>query len=150
MSNTQKQFAALRANTRPWDPAEYLEDPTDIAAYLEAAFEDGDPRVITAALGDVARSKGMTAIATKSGLGRESLYKALSSEGNPAFGTVLNVLDALGLRLIPQVSGQIQSVPDMDVDSGWESGFARPLDDIYILVGDSHSTGAIRASENQQ
>ncbi len=118
MSNTRKQIAALRANTRPWDPAEYLETPADIAAYLEAAFEDGDPRVITAALGNIARSKGMTAIATKSGLGRESLYKALSSEGNPAFGTVLNVIEALGLRLVPQVGGQNRSVQDMGEESG--------------------------------
>ena len=70
-------------------------------AYLEAAFEDGDPRIIAAALGDIARSRGMTAVAAKAGLGRESLYKALSGEGNPGLATVLGVMDALGLRLRP-------------------------------------------------
>ena len=72
---------------------------TDIAHYLEAAFEDGDPRLVAAALGDVARAKGMAQIAQAAGLGRESLYKALSKEGNPEFGTVLKVMHALGLKL---------------------------------------------------
>ncbi|MEO1148803.1 MAG: addiction module antidote protein [Cyanobacteria bacterium J06638_22] len=85
--------------TYPWDPAEHLETKEDMAAYLEAALEDGDPSVLAAALGDIARSKGMTHIARETGLGRESLYKALSFEGNPEFATVLKVLQALGLRL---------------------------------------------------
>ena len=70
-----------------------------MAAYLEAAIEDGDPALVAAALGDIARSSGMTQIARETGLGRESLYKALSKEGNPEFATVLKVLQALGLRL---------------------------------------------------
>ncbi len=70
-----------------------------MAAYLEAALEDGDPALITSVLGDIARSKGMAQIAQETGLGRESLYKALSSEGNPEFATVLKVVRALGLRL---------------------------------------------------
>jgi len=70
-----------------------------MAAYLEAALEEGDPALITAAMGDVARAKGITQIARETGLGRESLYKALSSEGNPEFATVLKVLRALGLKL---------------------------------------------------
>lgn len=86
-------------HTRPWDAAAYLETEEDIVAYLEAAFEDGDPRLIAAALGDVARSKGMTKIAREAGLGRESLYKALSPDGNPEFATVLQVLRAQGLWL---------------------------------------------------
>ncbi len=85
--------------TRPWDPADHLETDEDIVAYLEAAFEDGDPALIAAALGDVARARGMTKVATDSGLGRESLYKALSPNGNPEFATVLKVMQALGLRL---------------------------------------------------
>lgn len=85
--------------TFPWDAAEHLETIEDIAAYLEAALEDGDPALIAAALGDIARSKCMTNIARETGLGRESLYKALSTEGNPEFATVLKVLKALGLRL---------------------------------------------------
>ena len=85
--------------TRPWDPADHLESDEDIVAYLEAAFEDGDPALIAAALGDVARARGMTKVATDAGLGRESLYKALSPNGNPEFATVLKVMQALGLRL---------------------------------------------------
>ncbi len=67
-------------------------------AYLDAAFEDGDPALIVAALGDIARAKGMTQVAREAGLGRESLYKALSPTGNPEFTTILKVLNALGLR----------------------------------------------------
>jgi probable addiction module antidote protein len=85
--------------TYPWDAAEHLETKEDIAAYLEAAFEEGDSSLVVAALGDIARSKGMTHIARETGLGRESLYKALSIEGNPEFATVLKVLQSLGLRL---------------------------------------------------
>ena len=70
-----------------------------MAAYLEAALEDGDPALIAAALGDIARAKGMSQIARETGLGRESLYKALSPDGNPEFSTVLKVVRALGLRL---------------------------------------------------
>ena len=85
--------------TRPWDAAEHLETDEDVAAYLEAALEEGDAVLFAAALGDVARAKGMTQIARDAGLGRESLYKALSAEGNPEFATVLKVLRALGLKL---------------------------------------------------
>ncbi len=88
-----------KIQTRPWDAADYLETKEDVALYLEAAFEDGDPELIAAALGDVARAKGMTKIAADAGLGRESLYKALSPNGNPEFATVLKVMRALGLRL---------------------------------------------------
>lgn len=88
-----------KLETFPWDAAEHLETKEDIAVYLEAALEDGDPALVVAALGDIARSRGMTHIARETGLGRESLYKALSTEGNPEFATVLKVLKALGLRL---------------------------------------------------
>ncbi|MCY4107710.1 MAG: putative addiction module antidote protein [Chloroflexi bacterium] len=88
-----------KTHTRPWDAADYLETDEDVVAYLEAAFEDGDPGLIAAALGDVARARGMTNVAAKAGLGRESLYKALSPNGNPEFATVLKVMQALGLRL---------------------------------------------------
>jgi len=87
--------------TRPWDPADHLATPEDIAAYLDAAFEDGDPTLIAAALGDVSRAHGMSRIARETGLGRESLYKALSTDGNPGLATVLKVVAALGLRLQP-------------------------------------------------
>lgn len=88
-----------KTKTRPWDVTEYLESEEDMAAYLEAALEEGDPALVAAALGDIARAKGMTQIAREAGLGRESLYKALSAEGNPEFSTILKVVRALGLRL---------------------------------------------------
>ena len=72
-----------KIKTRPWDPAEHLTTEGDMAAYLEAALEDGDPALIAAALGDIARAKGMSQIARETGLGLESLYKALSPDGNP-------------------------------------------------------------------
>jgi len=88
-----------KVKTRTWDPAEHLTSKADIVAYLEAAMEDGDPALVAAALGDVARASGMAEVARKSGMARESLYKALSLTGNPEFGTVLKVLHALGLKL---------------------------------------------------
>ena len=88
-----------KMQTRPWDAADYLKTKEDVVLYLDAAFEDGDPGLIAAALGDVARAKGMMKVAAKAGLGRESLYKALSPDGNPEFATVLKVMRSLGLRL---------------------------------------------------
>lgn len=92
-------MARKRVAARTWDPARHLTTKADVVAYLEAALEDGDPTVVAAALGDVARVRGMSRVAKDSGLGRESLYKALSPGGNPEFATVLRVLNALGLRL---------------------------------------------------
>ena len=103
-SDSKFQPKTMNVKTSQWDAADYLETPEDIAHYLEAAFEDGDSSLIAAAIGDVARSKGMTVIAAETGLGRESLYKALSMDGNPGFAYVLSVLKALGLRLCPAVA----------------------------------------------
>ena len=89
----------MHLKTRTWDPAEHLDSPQTIAAYLDAAIEDGDPALFTAALGDVARARGMTQIAKETGLAREALYRALSADGKPEFRTVLKVMKALGLRL---------------------------------------------------
>ncbi|HTV36016.1 MAG TPA: addiction module antidote protein [Xanthobacteraceae bacterium] len=88
-----------KLKTVPWDAAANLKTAEDVANYLEAVFEEGDPALVAAALGDIARSKGMTKIAKATGLGRESLYKALSHEGNPELATVLKVMRALGLKL---------------------------------------------------
>ncbi|MCE5209385.1 MAG: putative addiction module antidote protein [Chloroflexi bacterium] len=85
--------------TSLWDASEHLETDEDMVMYLEAAFEDGDPALISAVLGDIARAKGMSQIAEKTGLGRTSLYKALSPEGHPDFATVLKIINALGLKL---------------------------------------------------
>jgi probable addiction module antidote protein len=94
----------MMTTTHPYDAAEYLETDEDIAAYLDAAMEDGDPRIIANALGTIARAKGMTQVAKESGLGRESLYRALSGEGNPEFATIMKVVKALGLRLHADVA----------------------------------------------
>jgi probable addiction module antidote protein len=83
----------------PFDPAEHIETEEDIFHYLEAAMEGNDPRHIARALGDVARSKGMSEIARKTGLGRQALYTALSENGNPTLETLTSVLTALGLEL---------------------------------------------------
>lgn len=90
--------------TRTWDVAEHLETEADMAAYLDAALEDGDAALVLAALGDIARAKGMSQIARDAGLGRESLYKALSTTGNPEFGTILKVVRALGLQFHVQAA----------------------------------------------
>lgn len=85
--------------THLWDITRYLDSDEAMAAYLDAALDEDDPALLAAALGDIARAKGMTFIARETGLGRESLYKALSSEGNPEFGTVQKVVRSLGLKL---------------------------------------------------
>ena len=86
-------------NLKRWDIQEYLETPEDIVHYLEAVFEDGDPKLIAAALGDIARARGMTEVARKAGVTREALYKALSENGDPKLATLIGVFKALGLRL---------------------------------------------------
>jgi probable addiction module antidote protein len=96
-ANRKKPKTKLK--TIPWDSAAYLKTNDDIADYLEAVFEDGDPALVAHALGVVARAKGMARIARAAGLGRESLYKTLSSGGNPELATVLKVMRALGLKL---------------------------------------------------
>jgi probable addiction module antidote protein len=100
-SNWYRKFREddMARKTSRWDAADTLETKEDIAAYLDAVLEDGDPELLKAALGDIARAKGMTEIAHAAGLGRTNLYKALSPEGNPEFVTVARVLKALGLRL---------------------------------------------------
>ncbi|WP_442578659.1 addiction module antidote protein [Mesorhizobium sp. ASY16-5R] len=89
----------MAPETTRWDAVEHLDSPEAIAAYIDAAMEDGDPALISAVLGDVARAIGMTQIAKDTGMSRESLYRALSEEGRPEFATVAKVMKALGLRL---------------------------------------------------
>jgi len=86
-------------STTVWDVTEHLESEEDMVSYLEAVLEENDAALITAALGDIARAKGMTKISEETGLGRTSLYKALSVDGRPEFETILKVLKALGLKL---------------------------------------------------
>lgn len=90
-----------KIKTRRWDSAEHLKTEQDIALYLEACFDEAgdDAAFIAKALGNVARARGMTKLAQDTGMGRESLYKALSGDGNPSFATVLKVARALGVKL---------------------------------------------------
>ncbi len=89
----------MSIKTTAWDSAAHLRSDEEIAAYMEAALEEGDTAFIAYALGVVARAKGMTQVAQDAGLSRESLYKALSLEGNPSFDTILRVMKALNLEL---------------------------------------------------
>ncbi|QXL84637.1 addiction module antidote protein [Comamonas sp. NLF-1-9] len=91
---------------RRWDSAEHLKTEEDMVLYLQACMEEAgdDAAFIAKALGNVARARGMTQLAKETGLGRESLYKALSGEGNPSFGTILKVMHALGIKLQAQAA----------------------------------------------
>lgn len=91
----------MALKTRKWDVTEFLDSEERIALFLEAVFEDGDPSLIAAALGDVARARGMTLTAKKAGISREALYRALSKDGHPEFNTILKVMKSFGLRLSP-------------------------------------------------
>lgn len=103
---------------KKWDAADYLKTTDDIAAYLEAVVEDGDTKEILQALGVVARSAGMTEISKRTGLGRESLYKALGPNGNPSFATVNNVLKALNLKMTVT---PVDVVSDNVMDAGMQA-----------------------------
>ena len=100
----------MKTKTSPWDVAEHLRTPEEMAAYLEACIEeaDGDAAFIAKALGDIARAQGMTQVAKDSGLSRESLYKALSGERSPSFDTILKVVTALGLKLSASVKSEVE------------------------------------------
>ena len=95
-----------RTTTTRFDVAEHLRTAEEMAAYLEACFEeaDGDAAFIAKALGDIARAKGMAQVARDAGLSRESLYKALSGDRSPSFDTILKVISALGLKLQAKAS----------------------------------------------
>ena len=82
-----------------FDAADYLKTEEDCAQYLSVVLEDGDPALLAAALGDVARARGMSQVARDAGITREGLYKALSADGNPSFATVLKMMRALGLQI---------------------------------------------------
>jgi probable addiction module antidote protein len=90
------------SKTTPFDVAEYLDSPEMIAAYIEAAMEEGDPAFIAKAVGEVARAIGMSKIAGEAGLSREALYKGLTERGNPTLGTLAKVFEVMGLRLSVQ------------------------------------------------
>ena len=90
-----------------WDAADYLKSVADILLYLNSCFEDdpGDGSLVRAALGDIARASGMTALAKKTGITREGLYKALSDDGNPSFETFIKVIRTLGFEMQVKATG---------------------------------------------
>ena len=88
-----------KTRTSPYDSADVLDSKAAINAYLKEALATDDPAFIAKAMGVIARARGMSRVAKKAGLSRESLYKALSTDGNPEFGTVIRVMQALGLKL---------------------------------------------------
>ncbi len=88
----------------PFDPARYLTDDAAVAEYVSAILESDDPDLLLLALGDIARARGMAQIAKESGLGRESLYKALAPGAKPRFDTVVKVARALGVKLAASVA----------------------------------------------
>jgi probable addiction module antidote protein len=87
-----------------FDPTKYLDDDEAVANYISLAIEDGDPGLLAAALGDVARARGMTQVALDAGLTREALYKALRADAHPRFDTIYKVCKALGVRLTATAS----------------------------------------------
>jgi len=89
----------MSVTTKKWELSEHLDTDEKTALFLEAVFEEGDPATIAAAIGDVARLRGMSHIAKDTGLSRENLYRALSTDGNPEFGTILKVIKAIGFDL---------------------------------------------------
>jgi probable addiction module antidote protein len=96
----------MKSGFKKYDVADYLNTDEDMTLYLEACFEEAgdDAAFIAAALGDIARAKGMTDIAAATGLTREGLYRTLSKDGNPSFSAILKVMKALGLKLRPEAA----------------------------------------------
>ena len=89
----------------PYDPADYLRTPKEVAMYLEAFFEDGvDHEALVHALGVVARARGMSKLAKETGISRQGLYKAIAKDGNPSFETVMKIVGAFGVRLSAQAA----------------------------------------------
>lgn len=104
---TDSLIAACPEGFSRWDAADSLKTDEDMALYFEACLEEdpGDGSLIRAALGDIARARGMSQLARQTGLSREGLYQALSAKGNPEFSTVMKVIRALGLKLRAEISG---------------------------------------------
>ena len=96
-----------KTQTKTWDAAEHLKSEEDMVAYFDAALEEGDARLIAAALGDIARAKSMVQLAKDTGLSREGLYRSLSADGNPEFATIMKVTKALGLSLHAGLSARV-------------------------------------------
>ena len=109
MTQTQPHSNSKSVKLSRYDVADHLRSPEEMAAYLDAWFDEypEDVSGIARAVGDIARAKGMTQVAKDAGLSRESLYRALSQEGNPSLSTILKVLEAVGLKLSVSVATRV-------------------------------------------
>jgi len=96
---TMRTVASEKVTFAKWDSAEALTTKERVIAYLEVALEENDPEFLLSALGDIARSKGMTQLARELNIDRKGLYKSLAPDGNPSFKTVFKLLDLLGMRI---------------------------------------------------
>ncbi len=99
-----------KIETTRFDSADYLDSAKGIAAYLDAYLEDGTPEEVRRALDTIARSKGMSDLARRSGVSRPGIYKALAEDGNPSFETIRSILSAMGLRLTVEVAEGAQEL----------------------------------------
>ena len=135
-----------RIQTRPWDAADYLKTQEDIVAYLEAVLEDGDPRLIAAALADVVRSKGFTKIATEAGLEGQNLSRALSPDGNTSLATVLKVIQALDLRLYRSVAHEADP-PRVTAEDLWNSAYTPTTIDYGVKIFEHEPFSVSHTSE---
>ena len=97
-----------------WDASDYLKTEEDVAAYLNAAFEENDLALLRAALADVAKAQGMPDVARRASVGRESLYKSLKPTANPSFSTIVKVAEALGMRMVFVPASPPRSAPIAD------------------------------------
>jgi probable addiction module antidote protein len=137
--------------TTKWDVVDFLDSPEAIAAYLNAAMEDGDPALINAALGDIARAQGMSKVAKETGLAREALYRSLRAEGHPEFSTVVKVVKSLGLQLVTNpiqtkeprskvaAAGKRQTWSKEDVAALRKMAKARPIGIVAYKLGRSEA-----------
>jgi probable addiction module antidote protein len=100
----------MAMKTTKWDAADHLTNEKAVIAYLNAALDDGDPAVITAALGDIARAKGIARIAEEVGVTREGLYKSLSATGRPEFKTVMKVSQSLGFSFVVKAKPKVKKI----------------------------------------
>lgn len=102
----------MAQKTSKWDVTQFLDSEDRIALFLEAVFEDGDPALIQAAIGDVARARGMTDLAKSTGLAREALYRSLSETGNPEFATIMKVIKAMNMKITVKADDQAANERD--------------------------------------
>ena len=89
----------MKTETKPYNPADFFQNDTEIADYLNNAFMDDDPKMFIIALGHFAKAKGITALAKETGLSRESLYKTLSGKTHPKWDTIQRIIKALNIHL---------------------------------------------------